>query len=205
MANFEVKKPVISKMKIFFVRHGEAMDDVRNEYGGWHDPELAPAGIESAEKTAQSLKSNKLNVSRILSSPLKRARQTAGIISNTINLPVEINVYLKERNTYGLLCGVNKDEAKGKYPELVAAYEAGEKVLGYENYEFFLKRVRVLIEQLGKINQDIICVTHGKMLGAIFKDVLGREAKKIQESCLIEMELTEGKLRLVGSEGVELK
>jgi broad specificity phosphatase PhoE len=33
-------------MKIYFIRHGEAMDDVENRYGGWADFPLSPKGVE---------------------------------------------------------------------------------------------------------------------------------------------------------------
>ncbi len=190
-------------MKIYFVRHGEAMDDIRDEYGGWHDPELSEKGINQAKEAANKLKLSGIMVNKVLSSPLVRATQTAQYFSEEFRVPVEKCVYLKERNTYGLLCGVNKTEAKEKYPELVAAYDEGKEVLGYEDYDFFVKRMRALIEYLGKINQDMIAVTHGKMLGAILTEIIGKKPNKIGDSCVIEMDLVNGNLTLVKSEGVE--
>lgn len=125
-------------MKIIFTRHGEAMDDLENKYGGWYDPDLSPKGLEGAKACAEKLKTTGVKAEIILSSPLKRAVQTANEISKVLGIPVETFAYLKERNTYGLLCGENKEEAKKKYPELVAAYDKSEEVLGYEAYDFFL-------------------------------------------------------------------
>ena len=99
-------------MKIYFVRHGEAMDDIRDEYGGWNDAELSKKGISQANETAKNLKTSGIVVEKILSSPLTRAVQTAESFSNEFGVPIETCVYLKERNTYGLLCGVNKTEGK---------------------------------------------------------------------------------------------
>lgn len=190
-------------MKIYFVRHGEAMDDIRDEYGGWNDAELSEKGISQANEAAKKLKETGIVVEKILSSPLIRAVQTAGSFSNEFGVPIEKCVYLKERNTYGLLCGVNKIEAKEKYPELVLAYDEGKEVLGYEEYNFFVKRVKALIEYLAKINQDVIAVTHGKMLGAILTEIIGKKPIKIGDSCVIEMNLSEGNLTLVKCEGLE--
>lgn len=103
-------------MKVFFIRHGEALDDIEDRYGGWYDPDLSPAGYEGAVGVGKKLKEMNTGAKLILSSPLKRAVQTASKISEVLKIPVEIFVYLKERNTYGLLCGENKDEAKQKYP-----------------------------------------------------------------------------------------
>ena len=47
-------------MKIYFVRHGEAVDDLEDKYGGWYDAELAPNGFESAKITGEKLKSKNI-------------------------------------------------------------------------------------------------------------------------------------------------
>lgn len=193
-------------MKIYFVRHGEAMDDIENAYGGWADHDLSPVGIEGGRKAAQKLKKMGAKPDLILSSPLKRATQTAERIAEAMGIPMETFVYLKERNTYGLLCGENKEEAKEKYPELVEAYEKGEEVLGYEDYDFFLKRVKKLIRKLPLFKKEtLICVTHGKLLGALFKDILKIEVKKFHDSCIAEIEIdNKGDLSLVSTSGIDL-
>jgi len=194
-------------MKIFFIRHGEAMDDVEDRYGGWYDPDLSPAGIKGAKKIAEKLLAMNLKFDLILSSPLKRTLQTAEEISQVLEVPMETFVYLKERNTYGLLCGEKKKEAEEKYPDLVSAYNQKKEVLGYEDYDFFLKRVKVLIDKLSKVNKNtLICVTHRKLLKALFKDILGIDAKEFHDNCLAEINLdSQGNLNLVTSEGIDLE
>ncbi len=193
-------------MKIIFTRHGEAMDDIENKYGGWYDPDLSPKGLEGARVCAKQLKSTGVKPGIILCSPLKRAVQTANEISKVLNIPIETFVYLKERNTYGLLCGENKEEAKKKYPDLVAAYDKGEEVLGYEPYDFFLKRVKSALEKLAATKyQTIICVTHSKFLGALFKSILNVPVKEFQDNCWAEIEIdASGKLTLGKTEGIDL-
>jgi broad specificity phosphatase PhoE len=190
-------------MKVWLVRHGEAMDDVRNEYGGWHDPELSEKGIEGSKAVASKLMGKVDGVKRILSSPLLRATQTAEQIAKVMNLPVEKVVYLKERNSYGLLCGVNKVEAKEKYPELVAAYDEGKPVLGYEDYDFFVERVKALVQYLGKYQENLIAVTHGKVMTTILKEMTGKTPKTLGDNCILEMELYNGVLTLISSDGAE--
>lgn len=192
-------------MKVFFVRHGEAMDDIKNSYGGWADDELSPTGRKGAEQVAIKLKKMKTGADLILTSPLKRAAQTAKVIGEVLGIPVETFVYLKERNTYGLLCGENKNEAKQKYPELVEAYEKSEEVLGYEDYQFFLKRVKVMVQKLSSPkNKVLICVTHGKLLGALFKDILRVEVKKFHDNCIAEIDIdNQGNLTLKNTDGIE--
>jgi len=181
------------------------MDDVEDRYGGWADPSLSSKGIKQAVATGKELKSRRVVVETILTSPLKRAEQTAEEIGKFLGLPIETFQYLKERNTYGLLCGVRKDEAKEKYPELVLAYENNEPVAGYEPYEAFLERVKKLVELLSSLGHEtLICVTHGKLLKALLNDVIGdRKAEKLGDNCIVETAFhKDGNLEVLNTEGV---
>lgn len=195
-------------MRVYFIRHGEAMDDVNNEYGGWADAELSPKGREEVAERAEDLAKRGINASIIYSSPLQRAKQSAEIIAEKPNLPIEELVYLKERNTYGLLCGVNKELAEEKYPELVAAYKADEEVLGYEEYSFFVKRVKALIERLAKLpHQEVLAITHGKLLKALLEDIIGgNKVTHIIKAALVVVEIdSKGNLKLIETDGVEFE
>jgi len=191
-------------MQIYFVRHGEAMDDVEDRYGGWYDPDLSTRGKQQVEELAEKLFSQKIKVDLFLSSPFKRAKQTADTIGKHLNLEVQTSIYLKERNTYGLLCGENKTEAKEKYPDLVDSLENQNTVIGQESYDDFLARVRLAVDKIGELKaENIICVTHGKFFGALFKDILKKEAKKFNDCCFALVELTNGKMIYVSSEGID--
>jgi uncharacterized phosphatase len=73
-------------MKVYFVRHGESVGN-REEFHQTVDTPLSAAGVDQAKKIAGRLK--KFNVDLIITSPVARARETAGIISKTINIPIE--------------------------------------------------------------------------------------------------------------------
>lgn len=180
------------------------MDDIRNEYGGWHDPDLSPKGWVQAVELGLKLKDKGINADIILTSPLKRAVQTALAVGEVLETEVEVFQYLKERNTYGLLCGLNKSEAKKKYSELVKAYEKGEEVLGYESYEFFLKRIKVALEKIaGRNEQTIICVTHGKFIKALLESELDNPIKDMGNNVIIEIQVKNSKLKIISMEGIE--
>lgn len=57
-----------------------------------------------------------------MTSPLKRASQSAEIISNESGLKLENFEYLRERNLSGVLTGIARSEAKKKYPEVVETH-----------------------------------------------------------------------------------
>lgn len=191
-------------MIIYFVRHGESVDDIEDRYGGWADYPLTKKGLRTARETGEKLKQKNLEAEMILTSPLLRAKQTAEEIGRILNLSVAVNQYLKERNTYGLLCGVNKTEAREKYPELVAAFENNQPIAGYEPYEQFLPRVKEILKRLSSVgHKKIICVTHRGVIRAVFTGIMGKEAKDFSENCIIEVDLGENeRMEFRSQEGV---
>jgi broad specificity phosphatase PhoE len=190
-------------MKIFFVRHGEGLDDIYNEYGGWSDRELSPLGTQVAFDLAKKLKNRDSEIDLVLTSPLKRAHQTAQIISEELECRLEDCAYLKERNTYGLLSGVNKDIAKNEYPQLVDSMKKEQYLPASERYDDFLKRVEVLLKYLRELKHEtIVCVTHGYLITAIIEEHLNLVREKIEDGCILEIELNGDEIKMLSAEGI---
>ncbi len=190
-------------MKVFFVRHGEGLDDIYNEYGGWSDRELSALGTQVAFDLAEKLKNRDSEIDLVLTSPLKRAHQTAQIISEELECRLEDCTYLKERNTYGLLSGVNKDIAKNEYPKLVEAIKNEQYLPASERYKDFKKRVDVLMKYLrGLEYETICCVTHGYLITAIVEEHLGLVREKIEDGCILEVDLSANNLEMIDAEGI---
>ncbi|KAF2219558.1 histidine phosphatase superfamily [Elsinoe ampelina] len=72
-------------MLIFFVRHGETVDNVGGIYAGVRDSELTNHGILQARSLADYLRQSRCPVGLILASPLQRARRTAEAILDAQN------------------------------------------------------------------------------------------------------------------------
>jgi bisphosphoglycerate-dependent phosphoglycerate mutase len=79
--------------KTFLVRHGDT--DLNNEdiIHGWVSTPLNDEGIADAHKAADSLKDK--NITRIVSSDLPRAKQTANILSQKLKVPVTFDPNLR--------------------------------------------------------------------------------------------------------------
>ena len=69
---------------IYLIRHGQTEWNIVGRYQGRKDIELNPKGIEQAKQIREKLKDIRFDV--IISSPLKRAFQTASIITNSKNI-----------------------------------------------------------------------------------------------------------------------
>lgn len=189
---------------IYFMRHGEAMDDLYDQYGGWADPELSSRGVNRAYSIAQTLKDEGVSVDMIYSSPLKRATHTAEILSRELVVKYETLQYLKERNTYGLLCGMNKELAKRNYPELVNEYENGKYVLGSERYADFVDRLSYLFEFLtDSPYNNIICVTHGKLIQAIINEFLKMNYSEVGDAAVLVIGMDKKGLYYIESDRIQ--
>lgn len=94
-------------MKLIFVRHGQT-DYNKNKIvqGREVDTSLNDAGIKQAEETAKSLPND---IDFIISSPLKRAFQTAETLNQKLNKMIEFNENITELS-YGNLAGKSWSE-----------------------------------------------------------------------------------------------
>jgi broad specificity phosphatase PhoE len=193
-------------MKILFVRHGESVDDIENRYGGWADFDLTENGKKQITECTKSISSLDGKFEVILSSPLKRALQAANIISNQLNIKVEVFEYLKERNLNGILTGMIKSEAKIKYPDQVKRHENYQYVDGSEREEDMVNRVKYAATLLSNMKYNsVIGVTHGLFIKTFFKQMIGMNIKSVGNGGFIFVDIVNGKLSVLESEGIDLE
>lgn len=82
---------------ILWVRHGQSTWNVLDRMQGQTaHPPLTELGRQQAAHVAQTLSA--MGVTRILSSPMVRAQETAAIIANRLNLEVEVDPLLAEQD-----------------------------------------------------------------------------------------------------------
>jgi len=181
-------------MKILFVRHGESVDDIEDRYGGSADFDLTEKGREQVSESAKKISSLNEKFEIILTSPLKRAFQSAEIIANELHLEVEGFEYLKERNLNGVLTGLVRSEAKEKYPDVVATHKRWEYIDGSERTEDFNNRVKNAIKYLQKMEYDsVVAVTHGLFLKAFFKEMMYLDVMSVGDGWRICTPCREGR------------
>lgn len=94
-------------MKIFVIRHGETdLNKAHIIQGQTEDSELNATGLAQAQESIAVLPAG---LTICISSPLRRARQTAEIIARHFRIPVVFKDELKEKH-YGSLSGKTKEE-----------------------------------------------------------------------------------------------
>ena len=154
-------------MKLYLVRHGESasnIDGIIQSLGS----ELSEKGKEQAEFLAARFKDIPVDI--IISSPLKRAKQTTEIIQGVIQTEVVYTDLLSERKTPSEFTGMHhKDPKFIKVDELLR--DSTDPSFHYSDEENFFDlkdRAERLLEFLSNRKEEhILCITHGVFLKVI--------------------------------------
>ena len=190
-------------MKILFVRHGESVDDIEDRYGGWADYDLTEKGKTQVAEAAGKISSLDQGFEMILSSPLKRAFQSAEILSDQLSVDVEVFEYLKERNLNGVLTGLTRSEAKEKYPDLVRRHENYEYVDGSERFEDMNNRVKNALKLLESMEYNsLVAVTHGLFIKTFFMEMMNTDITRVGDGAFALVELKDQTFKILDEEGI---
>ena len=157
-------------LKIILIRHGEEEKKKSNdaEYQT-NDSVLTPKGIKQVKKLAQRLRSEKIE--EIYSSDIKRALQTAKIISKEIGVDIKIDKRIRERNVGEFeKLGDNWRKAFNELKEKELANGIPLKDIkppGGENLYGFRERIKSFMKELSNKKGDILVSAHGGVNMAI--------------------------------------
>jgi probable phosphoglycerate mutase len=194
-------------MNIYLVRHGQTTGDVENRYGGDYDDHLTPLGKQQSADVAKKLAEKNLEI--IYTSPKTRASETAQIIKEAISaeIPLVIVDDFRERNRYGEMTGLTKQEAAIQFPAEVKKLEDEHSTLtSGEEYESFGKRIR---EALAKIDSgkysDVAVVTHGGPIRYIFRKILKQGDIELGDCAYAKLSNDKGAYTLLEYDGIVLK
>ncbi|MCL5433332.1 MAG: histidine phosphatase family protein [Patescibacteria group bacterium] len=155
-------------MIVYFVRHGESELNAKRVHQDGN-AKLSEAGVEQANKLAERLIS--LPIDTILSSSFERAKQTAEIISQKINIPVQMNSLLVEikRPTEIEGRGINEPEVV----EIKTKIRDNWNNLDFrhsdeETFYEFRDRAKKVMGEIKSLNSEhTLIVTHGDLIGMI--------------------------------------
>jgi probable phosphoglycerate mutase len=167
-----------NRMRLYFVRHGESVANVERVFSnsGFKHP-LTEKGIEQARLLAHNLAGQ--GISRIYSSPVMRAVQTAEILSQTLNAEIEITEALREWSV-GILEDTDTPEGWEMHRQVQEDWflhgKLENKIPEGENFLEIRERFVPFIEKLVEAGRDsderVVLIGHGGLFVAMLPVVL---------------------------------
>jgi len=161
---------------VYFVRHGESADNAAPVFQAPGSP-LSQKGREQAEKIAR--RAVHLSFEGFLTSPFRRAEETAEIISRAVGKVPERSPLFVERIKPTSVNG--KPHTDERASELwrewnKSLYEPGMRVEDGENFDDIIARADKALSFLrARPEKSILVVTHGYFLRTVIARVLMQE------------------------------
>ncbi len=191
-------------MNIYLIRHG---DDDERYRGGWSDLPLIDEGIEKSKKLALFLDSSEdIKIDRIIASDLRRAKMTADIINEKLNVDIKYDMRIRENNN-GIFAGMLNEEAIKKYPNaFFSNLKYNEKFPQGESPKDFFHRIRKGFFSILKENQDVdnlMIVTHAGVISIIYHIIQKkrwtnkRKSVKIPKTSITKIEYDNKELKII--------
>ncbi|WP_040772579.1 histidine phosphatase family protein [Nocardia pneumoniae] len=159
-------------MQLILVRHAQPVR-ISNSAGP-ADPELALVGLEQAERVPAALGHHR--ISRVVSSPQRRARETAAPTATKLGLDVEIVDDLAEYDR-DLPAYIPIEDAKVEFRDAYERIKAGDFPLQVDG-DAFKARVRAAIADIVAATEPedtVIVFAHGGVINVTLQEILGLE------------------------------
>ena len=159
--------------RVFVLRHGESADP-HVFHGAESDVGLSERGRRQAEVVAPVLAAQA--PAAVVSSAMRRARDTAAPIAAACGLPVLLEPLLHERRV-GALGGTPFGAAEGVWPDTLRRWVAGETSFApphSESFDDVRDRVLPVWERLTRTyaGRCLVVVAHGVVCKVLFLSVL---------------------------------
>jgi probable phosphoglycerate mutase len=159
---------------ITLIRHGETEWNLSGRWQGHADSPLSPCGLSQAKALGERILGEEFDF--YFSSDLGRAMHTSKLVGGPSAMIAESNSGFRERDL-GVLEGLNTNEMEKSQPGAYKSFRHDGpdfQVPNGESFRQFYDRCANAIEELAQKYRGgrIAVVTHGGVLGAIFRYVL---------------------------------
>lgn len=166
-------EPTSVATRLLLLRHGETPLSVEKRFSGRGDAALTERGVAQARAAALRLAS--LDIDAVVTSPLRRARQTA----EAFGVDVVVDDGLAETD-FGEWEGFTFGEVREQWPDAMAAWLADLSVAppGGESFDATFIRVRAARERIvaAYAGARVVVVSHVTPIKALLRDALDAPA-----------------------------
>ena len=157
--------------RLLALRHGQTAWNADARMQGHRDIPLNAVGLEQAERLAQALAAEPIEV--VYASDLQRAADTAAATARRLDLPVVADAGLRER-CFGVFEGHTFEELEARWPEDALRWRRRDTDWapeGGESLRVFRDRCVVTLARLAArhAGQTIAVFTHGGVLDMLYR------------------------------------
>jgi broad specificity phosphatase PhoE len=156
-------------MQVLLIRHALPL---RSEHGEGSDPDLSDEGLAQVRRLPEAL--SRFPISRVVSSPQRRAIQTAEPVAAARELPVEIDDRFAEYDR-DLPLYIPIEQIRDENPQEWARMAQGH-LPSVVDEDAFRARVRTAVEDLvaAADPEDTVAVfSHGGVINVLLHEILG--------------------------------
>lgn len=160
-------------MHLLLIRHGATEWNLRGLLQGQTDVSLSEEGRRQVQEIVPFFRT--YDPDQLWVSPLRRARETADILSLGMTVPLRVDARLMERS-FGILEGLSRPDQTARHPEVRAGLKADP--IDYappegESYRAFWDRVEALSRDLLEADGKVAVVAHGGTIRILLGLFLG--------------------------------
>ncbi|MGW3343467.1 bifunctional RNase H/acid phosphatase [Nonomuraea rubra] len=160
---------------LLLLRHGETELSLERRFSGLGDAELTANGLAQASAAAARLSRDPYRLDVVVTSPLKRARQTAQAVAEQAGVEVEVLEELREAD-FGAWEGHTFTEVQRRWPAELTAWLADPDVAppGGESFAETARRVEAARERLVERyeGKTVLAVSHVTPIKLLLRDAL---------------------------------
>ena len=163
-------------VRLYLIRHGETADNLQMRYLGTRDESLTEKGLRQAQQAADVMA--KIPIRIVISSPLRRAAETAGLIQKACGAELRLDPCLAE-GSFGSWEGLTRSDVVchgGGDAEMLARWESDSSLAppGGESLESVQKRVVNATEEFKCefAGSSLVLVSHVGPIKALLAHVL---------------------------------
>lgn len=177
-------------MKLYVTRHGQTQYNIETRICGRSNVRLTDKGIQQAQMLAESMAGSDVDI--ILVSPLIRAKTTADIVAQKLQVPVVVDERLAERD-YGAIDGTYEGTPgfMENWVQFGYIYPEGESLLRVVQRVYnFLDDIKVTYK-----DKTVMVISHGgvcRVINSYFKSLTNENFFEFNlDNCkVLEYELT---------------
>lgn len=165
-----------ANMNLILIRHGEIDSNVAKIYSGRSNEPLNLKGRAQAEQAAEQLKGQQ--IAALLTSPLRRAVETALIIGRSVSLAPQVSACFNELRM-GPWEGLSEAQVESMYPDEFAVWNATPAELSLEGRETLEDLRRRVIDGLIEVQEQhgiapVAIVSHVAVIRVLMLHSQGR-------------------------------